>query len=379
MCAILGNVNRYEGLLPLTENRPLATLPFDCKYRLIDFPLSNIVNANIRTIFMVFNEGETQSVFDHIGSGKEWNLDSLQNRYFVYFYQDFLRKLDKQGNPYEACIDYLQKSKSEYTVFMSNKMLCNIDLRAVLQIHKVQQNDMTIVYKRMPKEKIYQEDMILEIGEGGRVNGAHAYNQKSDTNDLENLSMDIYIVRTDWLIETMEKAPQNGDSFVLHELLTSKINEVKASTYEYTGYLSNVHDVKSYYEANMDMLDSAKFNSLLYTSQKIYTKVKNEVPTYYAPTSDVKSSQFATGSIIEGHVERSLISRNTHIAKNAKVSNAIVMPNARIAEDAQVEYAILDKNVEVQAGVHIQGTPEEPLVIEKGTVVTEDLTRGVGV
>lgn len=70
MCAVLGNISRFEGLWPLTENRPLDTLPFDCKYRLLDFPLSSIANANIHSILMVFNEGETRSVFDHIGGGK---------------------------------------------------------------------------------------------------------------------------------------------------------------------------------------------------------------------------------------------------------------------------------------------------------------------
>lgn len=78
MCAILGNLQRYQDLMPLTENRPLSTLLFDCKYRLLDFNLSSIENANIKQVYMIFNEGETQSVFDHIGGGKEWNLDGVQ-------------------------------------------------------------------------------------------------------------------------------------------------------------------------------------------------------------------------------------------------------------------------------------------------------------
>lgn len=68
MCAILGNVYECPELLPLTEKRPLATLPFDCKYRLIDFNLSNAINANIKSVYMVFNQGTTKSVFDHIGA-----------------------------------------------------------------------------------------------------------------------------------------------------------------------------------------------------------------------------------------------------------------------------------------------------------------------
>ena len=72
MCALIGNTHRFDELSPITDIRPLATLPFDSKYRLIDFNLSNVANANIKQLFMVFNEGDTRSVFDHIGGGKEW-------------------------------------------------------------------------------------------------------------------------------------------------------------------------------------------------------------------------------------------------------------------------------------------------------------------
>lgn len=67
---------------------------------------------------MVFNEGETQSVFDHIGGGKEWSLDGIQNRFFIHIYQDFIRRADNNSSYYDLVIDYLKKSKSEYAVYM---------------------------------------------------------------------------------------------------------------------------------------------------------------------------------------------------------------------------------------------------------------------
>ena len=79
MCAFLGNLHNYEGLAPLTDHRPVATLPFDSKYRLIDFNLSSIANSNIHSVFMVFNYDESRSVFDHLGGGTEWNLDDTRN------------------------------------------------------------------------------------------------------------------------------------------------------------------------------------------------------------------------------------------------------------------------------------------------------------
>lgn len=375
MCAIMGNLNRHQELMPLTEKRPLATLPFDCKYRLIDFNLSSIVNANINTVFMVFNEGETQSVFDHIGGGREWDLDNLSKRFFIYVYQDFIKQKAENENYYATVIDYLQKSKSEYTVYMSSKILCNIDLRAVLKIHQMQENDLTVVYKRMPKENVYGTDYVLELAEDGKITTAQPA-KDTNLNEIVNLCADIFIMKTDKLIEALEQGQKDGVSSNLGNFLRTQITEVNTSTYEYTGYLSNIFDVSSYYQANMDMLDPQKFNSLLYSSQKIYTKIKNEVPTYYSESSEVENSQFATGSIIEGTVKNSLISRRTNIKPGALVEDAILMPKAIVGEGAVVRYAILDKNVEVAPNVKIIGTRNQPVVVKKGSKVISDTYGG---
>ena len=90
------------------------------------------------------------------------------------------------------------------------------------------------------------------------------------------------------------------------------------------------------------MLDSQKFYSLFSPNQKIYTKVKNEEPTYYAVGSKVSNSQFASGSIVEGEVIDSVISRNTRVNKGSSVKSSILFPRVLIGENAVVENAILD-------------------------------------
>ena len=105
----------------------------------------------------------------------------------------------------------------------------------------------------------------------------------------------------------------------------------------------------------------------------MYTKVKNEEPTYYSKTSHIKSSQFASGSIVEGTVERSVVSRRVHLHQGSEVRSSLLFPGVVIHENAIVEHTILDKGVEVAAGVTIRGTEEAPVVVKKGTIVTEDI------
>lgn len=376
MCAIIGSINESKELLPLTEKRPLSTLPYDCKYRIIDFNLSNVVNANIKSVYMVFNQDLTKSVFDHIGGGREWHLDSVDSHYFIHFFQNFLRK-KAEGLPYfDQAIDYLNKSKSEYTVFMGNQMLCNIDLEAVLKIHQNKGSEITAVYKKMPKEQISGKDVLLEIEEQGMVKGYHSFADADKTPELFNLGMNIFICRTDWLIQKLQEGQNNDAPVSIQEYLTQLMTTVTTSAYEYTGFLSNIFDIPSYYQANMAMLDSKKFASLLFSSQKIYTKLKNEVATYYAPTSVVTNSQFATGCVIEGAVENSLVSRSTLVQERATISDSIIMASVKVLEGAEIKYAILDKNVVVEPGVKIIGTLEKPVVVKKNAHVLHDIYGG---
>ncbi|MDM8280314.1 glucose-1-phosphate adenylyltransferase subunit GlgD [Ligilactobacillus agilis] len=376
MCAIIGNEHEYTSLLPLTKHRPLSTLYFDCKYRIMDFALSSVVNANIRNVFMIMNEGRIKSVFDHLGGGREWGLDSIGSYQYISFYQDILRRKAEGKTYFDDVIDYLQKSKASYTVFISNKTLANVDLRAVLKIHQAQNNKITAVFKRVARNNIASDDQILTLGENGTVLGTKKFNDLSEKDDTYNLAMGIFIANTDWLIKALDAGQNAGAPTSIEEFLVSELTKVKSSAYEYTGYMSNIYSVKSYYQANMDMLNPEKFNSLLFSSQKVITRTKNEVATYFTEDSEVRRSQFATGCVIKGKVEDSLISRRTVVENGAEVIGSVLMGSANVGENTSVKYAILDKNVTIDANLKIEGTPEKPVVIEKDTHITADVIGG---
>ena len=189
---------------------------------------------------------------------------------------------------------------------------------------------------------------------------------KIQTKDLYNMSTDIFVVDTPWLIERLEEEAKKENPEKLRYVLRDLAAESSAFAYEYTGYLANIHSVESYYQANKDMLDLHKFYSSFTPNQKIYTKVKNEEPTYYASSSKVAKSQFASGSIIEGEVVNSVLSRNVRVHEDSLVKDSLLFTRAVIGKGAQVEYAILDKGVEVAEGVVIRGTAEHPVVVKKG-------------
>lgn len=372
-CAILADIKKMDALLPLTTRRPVSLLPFDGIYRMIDFNLSNVIDADIHSIYMIFNQGMTQSVIDHISGGKEWNLSSLPNRYFMHFFEGLQEREPEDDHYYDSVIEYIEKSDSEFTVFMGNKMLCNLDLSQVKNVHNMHREDITVVYKKMPKNQISPEDIILDISKNGKVENIST--TKNTETETDNLFMNICIVKSDWLIQELKKWRTNDGIVTIEDVLKDAMKTKTTWAFEYTGYLSNIFDIKSYYDANMEMLESTKFLSLLHSSKKIYMKNINEVPTYYARSSRVSNSQIAAGCLIYGNVAHSLLSSGTMVNEEAEVNYSIVMAKSTIKKNAIVEYAILDKNVVIEEGVSVIGTAENPIVIRKNAHIVEDVIQ----
>ncbi len=370
--AILGNAVGYHDMEGLTDNRPLANLPLDGKYRLIDFQLSNLANAGIRSVYGIFRGQNIRSVFDHIRSGREWGLNTLLSHYFLGFYNTDVESQVTDRDYYEQILTYLRRAGSDQTIYMSCDILCNIDLQQVIHLHNANNRDITVVYKKLAKDQLSPANDILEIDESDTVSGKPS--QPSDS-DLEKMSTDIYVINTPFLIQKMEEEAEKAEPRKLRYLLRDLIVEYSALAFEYTGYLANITSVKSYYKANMDMLDPQKFYSLLYSNQKVYTKVKNEEATYFADSSVVKNAQLASGSVVKGEVRHSILSRNCYVGSNVKISDSIVFPKAKIGEGAVIEYAIIDKSVSIAPGVTIRGTAEKPLVIGKNRDILEDVEQ----
>ena len=370
--AILGNTVGFHDMSTLTNNRPVASLPFGGKYRLIDFPLSSLANAGVRSIFGIFQQDNISSVFDHIRSGREWGLSTLLSHYYLGIYNTRVESSTVGKEYYQQLLTYLKRSGSNQTVSINCDVLINIDLNQVFHLHNTTKSPITVVYKKLPKKDISGVNAILEVDETDHVLSHHLFDENSNQ-DLYNMSTDIFVVDTPWLIERLEEEAKKENPEKLRYVLRELAEESGAFAYEYTGYLANIHSVESYYQANKDMLDLHKFYSLFTPNQKIYTKVKNEEPTYYASSSTVAKSQFASGSIIEGEVVNSVLSRNVRVHEDSLVKDSLLFTRAVIGKGAQVEYAILDKGVEVAEGVVIRGTAEHPVVVKKGEKVTEDI------
>ncbi|MFL2100623.1 glucose-1-phosphate adenylyltransferase subunit GlgD [Desemzia sp. FAM 23989] len=378
-CAIVNLVEDGSRLKPLTNKRPVAALPFASRYRLIDFPFTALHNAEA-TSAALFISGSGHSLYDHIRSGFEWGLDStIGGGVFTHSQMDLKESAALEGDKltyYEDQRNYVKKSAAEYVVITGSKMLCHINLQSILRYHKENSADMTVVYKNIPAAEVPVDTDLKSYSLNPDTGVIECLNSVSEMMDKGNEKLAIQtgitvmsVEKFLYYLDLLEERQERHHMGLMLNLALEQGNKVCG--FEYTGYLKYIDTVLSYYEASMDMLDEDNYNSLFYRDEPVITRARNGAPTYYSPSSKVSNVQIATDCYIDGEVENTIIFRKVRIKENAVVKNSIIMQGSQIGEGAHLEYVILDKNVTVAPGAKLIGTPEQPLVVEKGSVLTE--------
>lgn len=377
MCAIINMTEAStQKLFPLTWMRPISALPFASRYRMVDFSLSSISHAGIDSV-AIFIGGTGRSIYDHIRRGAEWNLDSrLRGGIFTYsqtyMKQFMLEQSYGQDDYYSNHKEFLQKSRAEYVVVMGGRFVANVNYEKILKDHLEDPGDITIIYKNIETNKIkkHPDEKVLRMDE--KNNLLESYSVKDYIYDEPTLpiSMNIYFLSVNKMLEIIGRSEEQGLRLDADRLIAHYLKDYDVNPREYTGHLALVDSIDSYYEANMELLDKGTFNKLFSSKRPVMTKIKNEIPTYYSEKAKVKGSLFATGCVIEGTIDHSLIFRKVKVAEDAVIKNSIIMQGCKIGKGAVLEYCILDKNVVVEPGVELIGTRENLIVLQKNKVVS---------
>lgn len=374
LCAIINLTENDDALRPLTNNRPIAALPFVSRYRLIDFMLSDITYAGIESVGLFIGDSG-RSIYDHVRSGDSWDLDSsVRGGVFTFSQRNWKRAHRDDDDIEDYYYDhriFMKRSRADYVFIAGSKILANVDIKAIHQQHLASDKDITCVYKHVKQSSVGGDDpkeFAIIFDNNYKVNRIVQYTEVAN-DETVNAALGMYILSVDKMNEIINRALKDDIYLELDELIRHYLMDYSINTYEYTGYVTNVDSIEQYYKANMEMLDRKNFTALFQSSIPIRTKSKNGAPTYYAVESDVTSSIVATDVFLAGKVRRSLINRRAVIEKDAVVKESIILQGTKIGEGAQVEYAIIDKNCVVEPGAKVIGTKDNLVVIGKNTVI----------
>ncbi len=362
--------NPEANLGDLTNKRALAAVPVGGRYRIIDFVLSNMVNSGIINIGIT--TAKTQSLSDHLGTGKDWDMDRKENGLFLlpHYEGDTVGESSGGiGNIFNA-LGYLKRAKQDYVVVSDCNTICNITFDDVMTFHQEKEADITLIATKVGQleNKDLKRHILLDIADDGKVTDMQIYptNQKT-----ENSYMHMFLIKKELLMELVGDCAAHGRQSIAKDILLASLSRHKVYAYMFDGYRKKIDSIHSYYEFNLDLLKKDVRDELFGTidDNKIFTKVKDMVPTRYGRTAKVSGSFVADGCIIEGTVKNSIIFRGVTVGAGATVENAIVMQNSQIMENCLVENAIFDKEVVLRKGKKLVGQETYPVVIGKRVIV----------
>ena len=352
--------NNEADLGELTRVRTVSAVPFAGRYRLIDFILSGMVNSGMNTVGVATGHNY-QSLLNHIGTGKPWDLARKREGLFVLPpAQDVVLTGDGRIAVLIGIIRFLERSKQHYVVVADGNNVCNIRFDKIVEQHKAANADITVVYQQVKSKT--ENETYVEVDENGAVKDI-VY--MSDRKKCLNRMVGYYVFTKDILINILQDCMIHSRKRFVKDVIERNINRLKIYGYCFDKFLRTVKDIDSYYNVSMELFESSKRKDLFMSDDKIFTKSKDRVPTRYLSHASMKNSIVADGCVIDGTVENSIIFRGVTISKDAEVKNCIIMQDGIISPKATLNCCILDKNCVIRERKTLIGQTDFPLVVNK--------------
>jgi glucose-1-phosphate adenylyltransferase len=358
-----------KSLDELTRNRTVASLPFGGRYRQIDFVLSNMVNSGI-TAVGVIKKSNYRSLMDHLGTSQEWDLNRKKDglKLLPPFVSGQSAEYRGKLDMLRAGLSFLNYRSEEYILIAETNIICSIDFQPVLKAHIDSGCDVTVVATRAAGNTNDPVELVLEQAEDGSVSSLSVeYAAKAGMYE----SLNMYILSRKLLTQSIEDMGAQGLHHFERDFLQRGLNNgrLRIGIYEYRGIALRNSSVAAYFQNSMELLNEAVMDGLFRPDAPIYTKVRDESPSYYGDDAKVSDCIIADGCTINASVERSILFRAVTINKGADVKNAVIMQGSRIGEGAILENVIIDKGVTVSPYVHLRSSPHHPIILHKGEIV----------
>lgn len=362
--------NIYDSSLgELTNKRTMASLPYGGRYRQIDFTLSNMANADIRRIGII-SKYNYQSLMAHIGSGEEWDLE-LKDGGLEYLTPYSTSSTSGYRGKLEAlhyATGYMEKVDDDTQVILAeSSVLCNIDLKKVMEAHLSSGRDLTIIATNGIANGRKQLDLCMKLDADGEIEDM-AVDFVAPEDYLASTGMFIISKRLlmDWVEHLVARNRYRFERDLVLPLWQDK--KLSVNVYKYEGLTLFNESTEEYYKANLALLDK-DVRDALFRDRPIYTTVRDCVPTYYGENTNIDNCIVADGCMLEGDAKESVLFRQVTLRPGAKIEGCLVMNDTVIGENCELKCVILDKNVTVRPGAKLIGTPQNPIIIKRGETV----------
>jgi glucose-1-phosphate adenylyltransferase len=361
-----------KRLMPLTADRAKPAVPFGGSYRLIDFVLSNLINAGLRRV-CVLTQYKSHSLDRHIT--QTWRMPTLLGDYVTPVpAQQRLgpRWFTGSADAIYQSLNLVYDENPDYVVVFGADHVYRMDPMQMVEAHIDSGAGVTVAGLRRPRS-VAAEFGVIEVGPDGHKI-ANFLEKPVDPPGIPDspeeafVSMGNYVFSTDVLLEAL-KADATDPSSVhdmggnIIPMLTQQgrayvydfsENVVPGATERDSGYWRDVGSLDSYHDAHMDLVSVHPVFNLYNRRWPILSNIPPLPPAKFVEGGNAHESMVGAGSIISGgHVRTSVIASSVTIGPGSYVEGSVILPGVRIGPNAVVRNAILDKNVVIPANAHI--------------------------
>ena len=358
-----GNSSRMGDL---SAKRAVAAMPIVGSYRAIDFTLSNMTNSHIQKV-AVYTQYNSRSLNEHLNSSKWWDFGRKQGGLYLftptitatnsYWYKGTADALYQN-------INFLKSAHEPYVVIASGDAVYKLDYNKVLEEHIATGADITIVCKDIaPGEDDINRFGVVKLADDNRV---ISFEEKPIIAETNTASIGVYVVRRRQLIELLEACAAEGRSDFVNDILVRYKNVKKIYAYKLDSYWRNIGTIDSYFKTNMDFLKKDIRDYFFREHPDVYSKVEDLPPAKYNADASVSNSLIASGSIINGTVEDSILFKKVYIGNNCVIKNSIILNDVHIGDNCYIENCIVESRDTLRANTVHTGDPNEiKVIVEK--------------
>ncbi len=361
--------NIHDNNVPeLARIRTLGSIPFGGRYRLIDFPLSNMVNSGIDTVGII-TKSNYQSLMDHVGSGKDWDLARKDGGVIIlppYGDAESSTLYTSRLEALKGITNFLFRADEEYVVMTDCDAVSRINYNEVIEYHIRNHADITLVYKKFKDGEYSAKNATTFDVKDGRIVNVN-YKERLQEESY-NVFTNVFVMKKSLLQNIVMDSISHNKRHFMTDVIAANVDAMKIMGFEHKGFYAGITSLQAYYDSNMHMLDE-KVRHEIFSDRSVFTKIRDSAPTKYGNSAIVKNSMIADGCIIEGEVENSILFRNVKVARGAVVKNSIIMQNTVLGENSTLNCIIADKNVTIRDRKVLSGSENHPFYIGKGIMI----------
>ena len=358
--AFEGDNVKIEGI---SNHRPISSVSFLGRYRLIDFPLSNYTNSDISLIHVYVKE-KPRSVFEHVGTGRQYNINSKHGKLRVMYgeeeYSSTLYNTDI--NAYLQNEMYIVENDFDHVIIAPSHFIYLQNFKEVLNKHEKSGVDVTVLYTETNEaDQRFHGAQALLMDDTGRIREFITNRgQQAD----RKISVECYVMKKSLFLDLCHQANALSSIYWFKNILAEQVYNLVMVGYPIQGTVLGIFDIQSFYRANLSLIEEAHAD-LFNEKWPVYTRTNDSVPAYYGEASEVKDALVANGARVCGKVKNCVIGRNVEIEKGAEVSDSIILPYAKIAADVKITGCVIDKHAEIINQKEIRGLKDQPIYINR--------------